>query len=105
VPRAAVGLTVIRARPLLVCQNLRDDVGDPALIIADNQPYFVSAETDRTIPVHGGRRGLPHVEIEIRQDLVSDSAGEARWAARIVAALRDAERKLIEDDGPRPDAR
>lgn len=72
---------------------------DPQLIIADNQPYFVSDETDYTIPVHGERRGLPHVEIEIRQDLVSDSAGEARWAARIATALRDAERKFLAEDG------
>jgi predicted N-formylglutamate amidohydrolase len=75
---------------------------DPQLIIADNQPYFVSDETDYTIPVHGERRGLPHVEIEIRQDLVSDSAGVARWAARIVTALRDAEQKFFAEDDLTP---
>jgi len=78
---------------------------DPQLIVADNQPYFVSDETDYTIPVHGERRGLPHVEIEIRQDLVSDSAGEARWAARIVTALRDAEQKFFEEQNPNPEPR
>jgi predicted N-formylglutamate amidohydrolase len=61
------------------------------LIIADNEPYFVSDETDYTIPRHGEARALPHVEIEIRQDLVSDTAGQAQWAARIAKALRDAE--------------
>jgi len=86
----------------LVLDRLRRD---PDLIVADNQPYFVSDETDYTIPVHGERRGLPHVEIEIRQDLVSDEAGEALWAARIVTALRDAERRLLEGDGIRPDGR
>src|SRR5271170_6339684 len=49
------------------------------LRIADNEPYFVSDETDYTIPIHGEARGLPHVEIEIRQDLVSDDAGQAKW--------------------------
>ena len=61
------------------------------LIIADNQPYFVSDETDYTIPRHGEARGLPHVEIEIRQDLVDGVAGQAEWAGRIAGALQAAE--------------
>jgi predicted N-formylglutamate amidohydrolase len=65
------------------------------LLIADNEPYFVSDETDYTIPRHGEARGLPHVEIEIRQDLVSDDAGQAAWARRITRALQDAERVFL----------
>jgi predicted N-formylglutamate amidohydrolase len=61
------------------------------LLITDNEPYFVSDDTDYTIPRHGEARGLPHVEIEIRQDLVSDAAGQTAWARRIASALRDAE--------------
>jgi len=64
------------------------------LIVADNEPYFVSDATDYTIPHHAEARALPHVEIEIRQDLVSDQAGQADWAARIARALRDAEREF-----------
>jgi predicted N-formylglutamate amidohydrolase len=60
------------------------------LIIADNEPYFVSDETDYTIPRHAEARELPHVEIEIRQDLVADEAGQIEWAQRIAAALQDA---------------
>ena len=60
-------------------------------LVADNEPYFVSDETDYTIPHHGEARGLPHVEIEIRQDLVSDEAGQGHWAQRITRALQDAE--------------
>ena len=48
------------------------------LQIGDNEPYFVSDETDYTIPNHGEARGLPHVEIEIRQDLLLDEAGQTR---------------------------
>jgi predicted N-formylglutamate amidohydrolase len=66
------------------------------LIVADNEPYFVSDETDYTIPHHGEARGLPHVEIEIRQDLVSDAAGQAEWAQRITDALRDAEQAFLD---------
>jgi predicted N-formylglutamate amidohydrolase len=61
------------------------------LIIADNEPYFVSDATDYTVPHHAEARSLPYVEIEIRQDLVSDDAGQAEWAARIARALQDAE--------------
>jgi predicted N-formylglutamate amidohydrolase len=66
------------------------------LLIADNEPYFVSDETDYTIPHHGEARGLPHVEIEIRQDLVGDDAGQAEWARRITVALQGAERAFLE---------
>ncbi len=76
----------------LVLDELRRE---PGLIIADNEPYFVSDATDYTIPHHGEARGLPHVEIEIRQDLVADEAGQADWAQRIVRALEHAERALL----------
>lgn len=49
-------------------------------VVGDNKPYDVSDETDYTIPVHGEQRGLPHVGIEIRQDLVADERGQAEWA-------------------------
>jgi len=65
------------------------------LHIADNEPYFVSDETDYTIPRHGEARGLPHVEIEIRQDLVGDEAGQAEWARRITRTLQDAEQAFL----------
>jgi predicted N-formylglutamate amidohydrolase len=65
---------------------------EPELVIGDNQPYFVSDETDYTIPRHGEARGLPHVEIEIRQDLLLDEAGQREWATRITRVLLDAER-------------
>jgi len=62
------------------------------LVIGDNQPYFVSDETDYTIPHHGEKRGLPHVEIEIRQDLLIDESGQREWAMRITRVLQEAER-------------
>jgi predicted N-formylglutamate amidohydrolase len=65
------------------------------MVIADNEPYFVSDETDYTIPHHAEARALPHVEIEIRQDLVREAAGQIEWAARIARALRGAEEKFF----------
>jgi predicted N-formylglutamate amidohydrolase len=68
---------------------------EPDLQIGDNEPYFVSDETDYTIPRHGEARGLPHVEIEIRQDLIGDDAGQVEWAERICRALQGAEQTLL----------
>jgi predicted N-formylglutamate amidohydrolase len=76
----------------LVLEALRREAH---LIIADNEPYFVSDETDYTIPRHGEARGLPHVEIEIRQDLVTEEGDQVEWAERIGRALREAETALL----------
>jgi predicted N-formylglutamate amidohydrolase len=73
----------------LVLDMLRRETG---LVVADNEPYFVTDETDYSIPRHGEARGLPHVEIEIRQDLLLDETGQQDWALRITRALQDAER-------------
>ena len=64
---------------------------EPGLVVADNEPYFVSDATDYSVPEHGERRGIPHVEIEVRQDLVRDGKGQEEWVGRIAAALRAAE--------------
>jgi len=69
------------------------------LLITDNEPYFVSDDTDYSIPQHGEERGLPHVEIEIRQDLVADERGQSEWARRISAALRAAEQAFFGASG------
>ncbi|MBF6558885.1 MAG: N-formylglutamate amidohydrolase [Candidatus Binataceae bacterium] len=53
---------------------------EPGLVVGDNQPYSVSDASDYTIPVHGEQRDLPHVAIEIRQDLIADEDGQRRWA-------------------------
>jgi predicted N-formylglutamate amidohydrolase len=76
----------------LMLERLRRD---GALNIADNQPYFVSDATDFTVPRHGEARGLPHVEIEVRQDLVSHPEGQAEWAERISRALLDAQKVFL----------
>jgi predicted N-formylglutamate amidohydrolase len=64
------------------------------LVVGDNAPYAVSDITDYGVPVHAERRGLPHVEIEIRQDLIANEAGQAAWAERLMRLLRAAEARL-----------
>jgi predicted N-formylglutamate amidohydrolase len=68
-----------------ILYDLLEKEGD--LVVGDNEPYHVSDETDYGIPVHGERRGIPHVEIEIRQDLIGDRAGQQAWAERLVRLL------------------
>jgi len=64
------------------------------LIVADNQPYAMTDATDYTLPVHGEKRGLLHVGLEIRQDLVGDEASQLLWADRIAKALEKARSKF-----------
>jgi predicted N-formylglutamate amidohydrolase len=61
--------------------------GEGDLTVGENEPYRVSDLTDYTVPVHGERRGLPHVEIEIRQDLITDPTGQRKWAERLARLL------------------
>jgi predicted N-formylglutamate amidohydrolase len=69
---------------------------EPDLCVGDNQPYAGQLEGD-TLSRHGLRRGLRHVLIEIRQDLIATAEGQRLWAARlapmfaeIVAATNEA---------------
>ena len=65
-----------------------------SLVVGDNAPYAITDASDYTVPVHGERGGLPHVEIEIRQDLIGDAAGQAAWAARLARLLPIADARL-----------
>lgn len=51
----------------------------PDLCVGDNEPYS-GREVGFTMDTHGGVAGLPHVEVEIRQDLIADEEGVERWA-------------------------
>jgi predicted N-formylglutamate amidohydrolase len=63
-------------------------------MVGDNAPYAVSDVTDYGVPVHAERRHLAHVEIEIRQDLIADAAGQAAWADRFQRLLETAIARL-----------
>jgi predicted N-formylglutamate amidohydrolase len=77
------------ARCLLALLNAEKD-----LFVGDNAPYFVSDASDYTIPVHAERRGLHHVLIEVRQDLIAEETGQRDWAARLARLLPEAYRGL-----------
>jgi predicted N-formylglutamate amidohydrolase len=67
---------------------------EPGLTVGDNEPYKISDETDYTIPVHGERRGILHVEIEVRHDEIESEKGQRVWAARLVHFLKHAAERL-----------
>jgi predicted N-formylglutamate amidohydrolase len=67
---------------------------EDGLVVGDNEPYNVTDASDYTIPVHGEQRGLHHVAIEIRQDLIADEAGQRTWAALFARLLPQAYQRL-----------
>lgn len=56
--------------------------------IGDNEPYSGRHPHDFTIDYHAEPAGLPHVGIEVRQDLVAEAGGARRWAGILAEALR-----------------
>lgn len=57
------------------------------LCVGDNEPYVLTATSDYTVPYHAERANLPYLEIEIRQDLIADEAGQKSWAQRLARLL------------------
>jgi predicted N-formylglutamate amidohydrolase len=78
----------------MIMKSLFEAEGD--LVVGDNEPYAVGDASDYTIPVHGERRGLAHVEFEIRQDLIAEEAGQRQWAERLARLLPLAYEQLTE---------
>ncbi|MEM8569475.1 MAG: N-formylglutamate amidohydrolase [Pseudomonadota bacterium] len=61
---------------------------EPDLCIGDNEPYTGQLEGD-TMSRHGTGRGLPHVLIELRHDLIATPEAERLWAARLAPILSE----------------
>ncbi len=52
----------------------------PELTVGDNEPYAMD-DIDYTGPRHAQARGLEYLELETRQDLIANAAGQERFAA------------------------
>jgi predicted N-formylglutamate amidohydrolase len=87
-----------KARPWQISLSSHKDrmLADPILaalrepgdvVVGDNQPYNLDPTVDFSIPFHALRRGLPHVQVEFRQDQIADGNGQCAWAARFARAL------------------
>lgn len=71
---------------------LRSEAG---LIVGDNEPYSGKHKIGYTAPEHGEVRGIPHVEVELRQDLIASAAGQREWSQRMATALVKAEEMFL----------
>jgi len=67
--------------------RLRAERGDGH--VGDNEPYRMD-EVDYTVPRHAIGRGLDYLELEVRQDLMADAAGESAVAALLARLLPQA---------------
>jgi predicted N-formylglutamate amidohydrolase len=56
-------------------------------LIGDNEPYSMDG-TDYTAPRHAIAAGLDYLELEVRQDLIGDAAGQTEVAALLTPLLR-----------------
>jgi predicted N-formylglutamate amidohydrolase len=88
-----VGVLYFRRTKLAeIMLDLLRNEGD--LTVGENAPYALTEDSDYSVPFHGERRGLEHVEIEIRQDLITSSDGQAAWADRFARLLTAASSRL-----------
>ncbi|GMG84933.1 N-formylglutamate amidohydrolase [Paralimibaculum aggregatum] len=62
---------------------------EPDLVVGENEPYTGRLAGD-CMWRHGTNRGIAHVLVEIRNDLIATPETEAAWAERLAPALRDA---------------
>jgi predicted N-formylglutamate amidohydrolase len=67
-----------------ILKGLRREAG---LVVGDNEPYSAKDNVDYTIRRHGRDRGVPHVMIEVRNDLLATAAGQEEWAVRLTRLL------------------
>ncbi|PZQ46403.1 MAG: N-formylglutamate amidohydrolase [Micavibrio aeruginosavorus] len=57
------------------------------LKVGIHEPYDCRAMPGTSLDTHGRQRGLPHILVEIRQDLIADEAGQKRWGNIMAKAL------------------
>jgi len=67
------------------------------LIVGDNQPYSGLHEMGFTMAFHGQRTGLPHLMLEIRNDLIADPGGAGHWAGVVGDVLQPS----LDDSSPK----
>ncbi|MEM9303052.1 MAG: N-formylglutamate amidohydrolase [Pseudomonadota bacterium] len=64
--------------PVPLLRRLREHAD--GLTVGDNEPYSGRHPADYTVDHHAEAAGLPHVSIEVRQDLLHTSADCLHWA-------------------------
>jgi predicted N-formylglutamate amidohydrolase len=91
----AVEIGILYWRKTKLAEILLDLLrAEGTIVVGENAPYALSEDSDYSIPFHAERRKLEHVEIEIRQDLITTPEGQAAWADRFARLLRQAHARL-----------
>jgi len=75
----------------LVIQDLQKN---KEICIGKNKPYSGNLVGD-TLFQHGTSNNIPHVLIELRNDLINSKLGQKKWAKIISEALNNSIEKLI----------
>ena len=70
------------ARPFMAALG-----AEAGIVVGDNLPYSGRSRRGYTTRRHAEPRGIPHIGLEIRNDLIRGEAGAALWARRIGDAL------------------
>jgi predicted N-formylglutamate amidohydrolase len=63
---------------------------DGDYLVGDDEPYGAEADVDYSIFVHAFHRGLKHVQVEFRQDLVGTNDGAQHWGTIFANAVESA---------------
>lgn len=57
------------------------------IVVRRNEPYGPEDGVCHTLNLHAEPRGLPYAMLEIRNDLIAQSAGQEQWAKRLAEVL------------------
>jgi predicted N-formylglutamate amidohydrolase len=77
---------VLYDRDIRLAAPLMTRLAEAGFVVGDNEPYSGALEGD-TLWQHGTMRGLPHVLIEMRQDLVASDEQAQAFASRLKPVL------------------
>jgi predicted N-formylglutamate amidohydrolase len=77
---------VLYDRDTRLAAPLMTRLAEAGFVVGDNEPYSGALEGD-TLWQHGTMRGLPHVLIEMRQDLVASDEQAQAFASRLKPVL------------------
>lgn len=74
--------------PRIPVPLIRHFESQEGICVGDNEPYSGRHPNDFTIDHHAEQAGLPHVGLEVRQDLVNTDKGAREWAGILARGLK-----------------
>ena len=83
-------ITVLHNEDKRLAHPLLAHIRNAGIATAANEPYSGYDHTAYCLRTYGVERGLPHVAIEIRQDLVMDTVRQRLWALHLTRWLQSA---------------